>query len=335
MALSQYMQAKYEENRLRMNKLNGNFSKYMWFMIILGAIIFLSAFIAGIMSTMAERDKGVGLFYYAMSAGILQILLSAATILLGWITAAKKRIASFILLGIYLIAMIAILVQKNGTFAAANIIFLLTGIGLNIWAQMLFNEDNLLKGEPGYPLFSPEAAERAHYEVPLNVRIRQAEAGKAMATIGGTAAEPQPEIPQPEAVLPAQEYERDDEGFSNPKPLGPTPSVHRPETLHLSGPVNLEEMRTPYGESPQPAEPAEPVQPAPLPQIQLDALTNVQKTEEPVPQQLNAADLLVDMTAIPSHATAQGNPDLLPTPEDVRARLAAMKRARQEHPSDR
>ena len=102
--------------------------------------------------------------------------------------------------------------------------------------------------------------------------------------------------------------------------------------LRLSKAYGLNDMDVSQHEAPPPAAP-QPEQP--LPQIQLDSLTTVKKTEEAALPQLNAADMLAEMTAIPSHATVQGNPDMLPTPEDVRERLAAMKRARQEHPSDR
>ena len=333
MAMSREMQEQFEENRLRMKKLERSLRIYMWIMIFLGATIFCSAFMAGALASVKQEHSGPGIFYNSMSAGVFQLLIGIATVVLGWMTAAKKRAASLTLLGIYFIGIVAILVQKNGTFAAANMIFLLAGIGLNVWAQLLFNENNLLREQPGYPLFSVEASQRAHYEVPLNVRVREKEASKNMETIGGSPAPVQiPEIPQPAPVKSEPAFQPDADGFSNPKPLGPTPSVRRPDHLTLSKAYGLNDMEVPQHEAPPPAAP-QPEQP--LPQIQLDSLTTVKKTEEAALPQLNAADMLAEMTAIPSHATVQGNPDMLPTPEDVRERLAAMKRARQEHPSDR
>ena len=69
--------------------------------------------------------------------------------------------------------------------------------------------------------------------------------------------------------------------------------------------------------------------------VMLDSLAvqtpQVHENEAAMPQ-ADPAAMLADMTALPSHATQKGNPDMLPTPEEVRARLAAMKRAREEHP---
>lgn len=323
MAVSPKMQAQYDANRLRMNKLNANFRKYMWIMLGLGATIFCSAFFAGAMSTLKANEEGPWIFYSAMSAGVFQVLLGLTTIVLGWMASAKKRVPSLILLGIYAFGMLMILLRQNGTFATANIFFLLVGIGLNIWAQMLFNEDALLKEQPGYPLFSVEADVRAHYEVPLHVAVRRAEASSDMAAVGSPAPAPMPN-PEP-AAAPAV---RGDGIFSDPKPLGPTPAVTLPPEVDISG-VDLELMQR--SETVQAApEPA----PRPVPDVALETLTDRKSGQKEALPQLNAADLLADMRDIPSHATVQGNPDMLPTPEEVRARLAAMKKARSEHPQE-
>lgn len=322
MAVSPQMQAQYDANRLRMNRLNANFRKYMWGMLALGATIFCSSLFAGALSTLKANEEGPWIFYTAMSAGVYQVLLGLATILFGWMTSAKKRVPSFILLGIYALGMMMILFRQNGTFAAANIFFLLTGIGLNVWAQMLFNEDDALKEQPGYPLFSVEADVRAHYEVPLNVAARRAEASENMAAVGTPDAPVSaPPMPAPAAAPAAKE----DGVFSNPKPLGPTPAVTLPPEVDISG---LEVMQQRSG-TVQTAQ-----APIPVPDVALETLTNQTAGQKEALPQLNAADMLADMRDIPSHATVQGNPDMLPTPEDVRARLAAMRKARSEHPQE-
>lgn len=327
MAVSPQMQAQYDECRLRMNKLNGSFRKYMWIMVGLGATIFCSAFFAGALSTLKANEQGPWIFYTAMSAGVFQVLLGLATIALGWMASAKKRIPSLILLGIYALGMLMILLQQNGTFSTANIFFLLTGIGINVWAQMLFNEDDALKEQPGYPLFSVEADVRAHYEVPLHVAARRAEASENMATVGTPAASVPAPMPAPEPA--AASAAKEDGVFSNPKPLGPTPAVTLPPEVDVSG-IDLEMMQQRSGTvhaAPKPA-------PSPVPDVALETLTDQKSGQKAALPQLNAADMLADMRDIPSHATVQGNPDMLPTPEDVRARLAAMKKARSEHPQE-
>ena len=66
--------------------------------------------------------------------------------------------------------------------------------------------------------------------------------------------------------------------------------------------------------------------------VSLDSLAaqTPQGNEAALPQ-ADPAAMLADMASIPSHATVKGNPDMLPSAEDVKARLAAMKRAREEH----
>lgn len=332
MAMSPQMQEQYEECRLRMNKLNADFRKYMWIMIALGALIFLSSFMAGAASTLQTNKEGPWIFYEAMSTGIFQILLGLATIVCGWLASAKLRAPSLMIAGVYLIGMVAIMFQQNGTFAAANIFFLLTGLGVNIWVQRLFGENEELKTQPGYPMFSVEADTRAHYEVPPHIAARRAAASEHMDTVGTPApvpvqtAAPAPHLPEPAAETAEPRI------FSDPKPLGPTPSVRLPAEVDHSGPFDLNSTLTAFEPSVQPETVPEPV---PVPQVTLEAFTNqnaAQKSD--LPPQMNAADMLVDMRSIPSHATVQGNPDLLPTPEDVRARLAAMKKARAEHPPE-
>ena len=135
MAISQATEEQYENNRLRMMQVNRGFRRYMWSCIILGAMIFSTAFFAGAASTLHDQQENAMIFYYAMSAGVFQILLGLATIILGWLTAAKNRIPSLISLGIDLVGLIAILMGISKTFPAINIIFLAIGIALNIWIQ--------------------------------------------------------------------------------------------------------------------------------------------------------------------------------------------------------
>ena len=326
MGISPQIEAQYEENRLRMSKVNSDFRRYMWFSIILGALIFGTAFMAGAASTLTEDQQGPGIFYYAMSAGVFQILLGLTTVILGLIASAKKRLPSLILLGINLVACLMILVGKNGTFMAFNIIFTVLGIVLNLWIQHAFNVDDELKAQPGYPLFSVNADYRAHYEVPADVRARQAQASTHMAEIGRAAAAPEPSsVPQMNpAFAPAPNL------FLDPAPVKLPPEVKLSGATEQSlGSSDMTSGRVQKQDAPQLAAPRNPAD------VMLDSLAvqtpQVHENEAALPQ-ADPAAMLADMTALPSHATQKGNPDMLPTPEEVRARLAAMKRARDEHP---
>ena len=121
--------------------------------------------------------------------------------------------------------------------------------------------------------------------------------------------------------------ERAEDG--TPKALGPTPSIRLPQSVSVSGPLDLSDMTKPFGTKQAPVLPPEPVA---VPDVSLASLAAAaDAVQPPVQPQPDPAVMLADMTAIPSHATTQGNPDMLPTPEEVRERLAAMRRAREEH----
>lgn len=294
MKMSPETQAQYENCRIRMLTLNKRFNYYLWTSIAIGALFFVMAFTAGAVSTLDDTQKGPEKFYFAMSAGVIQILLALSTILLGWLTAAKNRIPSLILLSIYVACILFILLRQNGTMASANIFFLLTGSGVNVWAQILCNEHETLKEMPGYPLFSVEADTPAEYEAPLHVTARRASGD--METIGGAAAAPQA-APQREQ-LPVMQHTDIvlDEFVGRPEKSAPAAAPK------ASGDISLAAFDASGGKA----------------KTGIDALP-----------QANPADMLADMTAIPSHAVQQGDMDALPTPEDVRARLAAMRSQRE------
>lgn len=333
MRISPEVAAQYENNRLQMAAVNKGFRTYMWCSIILGAMIFSTAFFAGALSTVNGNAEGPGIFYNAMSAGTFQILLGLATIVLGWLTATKMRVPSLILLGIDVFGLLMILLRRNGTFSGANLLFLAAGIALNIWAQMLCNRNDELKTQPGYPLFSVEADTPAHYELPADVRIRQQQASahmkgisapqQAPAQMSGTAAPQQaltpPTVSAQSAFAPSPNL------FSDPAPVKLPPEVKIPAVTEKTlGITDMPGSARQFATKPEllsaPSDAA------------LDALSaqTPQVNETALPQ-IDPSAMLADMTAIPSHAVKQGNPDMLPTPEEVRARLAAMKRARDEH----
>lgn len=327
MNISPELEKEYDANRLRMMKVNRDFHTYMWLGIILGAILFGTSFFIAAASINKKQDDGPWIFYNTMSTGIIQILLGIGTIVLSWLTAMKKRVPCLILLGIYFITFIMILINKNGTLSSANIVFMLLGLALNIWIQHAFNEHDELKQQKGYPLFSIQADYRAHYEVPAHVRARQAQASSDMDVLGQPTSQP--------AIQPAEEpvqrtpsaFDPSPNLFSDPRPVKLPPEVKLSAASENA--LGITDMTTSTGLTQ--ATPAPDILLAPT-DVSLDSLdTAMPQAREAILPQVNPTDLLVDMTAIPSHATTKGNPDMLPTPEDVRARMDAMKRAMDEH----
>ena len=191
-------------------------------------------------------------------------------------------------------------------------------IALNIWAQLLCNQNDELKTQPGYPIFSIQADTRAHYELPKDVLIRQQQASKHMSSIGGNPAPAQvPKQPEQPAQQPASAS-----AFA-PVKLPPEIKLHS-ETEQSLGIADM--TGTTHQFMPKPETLAAPTD------VSLDSLAaqTPQGNEAALPQ-ADPAAMLADMASIPSHATVKGNPDMLPSAEDVKARLAAMKRAREEH----
>ena len=328
MSISPQVEAQYESNRLKMSKVNHDFRIYMWCGIALGALIFFTSFMAGAMSTAKGNAEGPSIFYNAMSAGVFQILLGLLTIVLSWLTAMKTRVPSLILLGVDAVGILLILLRRNGTFTGANLIFLIASIALNIWAQLLCNQNDELKTQPGYPIFSIQADTRAHYELPKDVLIRQQQASKHMSSIGGNPAPAQvPKQPEQPAQQPASAsaFAPSPILFLDPAPVKLPPEIKlHSETEQSLGIADM--TGTTHQFMPKPETLAAPTD------VSLDSLAaqTPQGNEAALPQ-ADPAAMLADMASIPSHATVKGNPDMLPSAEDVKARLAAMKRAREEH----
>ena len=328
MRITPQMEEQFEQNRLRMGKVNSGLRKYLGFSIALGALIFGAAFFAGAMSVRDGGAGGAGIFYLAMSAGVFQILLGITTIILSGMAYMKKRMPCVILLLLFLIALALIFLRPEQGFRVGNVLFIIPGIALNIYALFLLSEDKDLQEQTGYPHFDPKAAFPAEYEESADVLARRAASSSHMDLLG-TPAQPFPptdlervtagsEVPFAPAYVP---QERTEDGA--PKALGPTPSIRLPQSVSVSGPLDLSDMTKPFGTKQAPVLPPEPVAAA-ADAVQMPA-------QQPVQPQPDPAVMLADMTAIPSHATTQGNPDMLPTPEEVRERLAAMRRAREEH----
>ena len=313
MRMSPEMEAQYERNRLKKAENDENRRRCFWIMLILGMVIFATSFLAGAMSAKNDSLHGSTIFYVAFTAGVFQILLGLTTMLIGWLNYREIRIPSLIYIAVCVLLTIYFLLHLHESFSAVNIIFLLAGIGLSAWSQVIFHTEDALKEEPGYPLFSPEASQPARYELPKDVIAAKAKASQHMDTIGGPAAPSA--APMPSAAAPAD-------------PLG----VRLPDEVRLP-----EVHASAFGLE---ADLGSGHAPLPVPEITGDVtLEGFAQAEGGVKEkgvdalpQVSAADLLMDMTAAPSHATVKGDVSQLPDPAEVRARMAAMKKAREEHP---
>ena len=333
MAMSPEMQARFESNRLKKLELERRMKLFFWLMIGLAAVMFCTSMMAGALSTRRPSQSGPETFYNAISAGFMQVLLAIITIVTAFFTAMKHRVPGIVYIGLCALGIILILTSLNGTFAAANVLLLIVGAGMSFWGQLLCAQDYELQQEPGYPLFSVEAFTPAKYEAPLNVIAAKARASSAMETVGGQRPAPV-QIPEPQpAQIPAFQQPapvpQQESAFFHNLPAGN--EIRMPNEVRLSGgeagALGFSDLTD--GRQAAPA----------IPQPQLSeniTLTQLSDSAQPAGAealpQVRAEDLLMDMTAVPSHAAPKGDVSMLPDPAEVRARMAAMKRAREEHP---
>ena len=298
MKMSRELQAKYEQNRLAMTKVEQDYKLFLRLSLVLSVIWFACAFFVGALSTTNEGQQAQTIFYRAMGTGMAHFLLAAATIVLGWMVAAKKRLAGLILLALNVLCTILVVLNKTVSLAAFDILLLVAGIVLNVWGQMISSRNDILREEPGYPLFSIEADTPAEYELPLHLRNRQA--ADHMDTIGGEA-----------------------------KPAGPAQPAHAMMSLQPpETPMQFSEM-TGGGTQMRPSEDTLTV-PDHLSFDNFNTAAQTQSQPAAAPAQPEAADFLVEMTPETAQRNYTPNMEALPTPEEVRARLAAMKAEREK-----
>lgn len=298
------MEAQYEENRLKMAQVNKRFRLYMWAQLVLCILFFVFTMYAGASSTLNEDVHGPAKFYYAIDAGLIQILLAAASLVLGFLAAAKKRPASFVLLALYTFMLIYTLTGSHVQGVLGNCVLLAGGLALNGWMQGVFGDLQELSEKPGFPHFSVLNEERGSYEAPIYVTHRQS--ADHMDTVGKPAAESAPSAKKQGAMLNADHAVSEDM-FSD---------------------MTVPERRAS-------AEAA-----LPKPDIALESFTGTaQKSQEQAEEARKQAELerqhaleaamLSDMTPENAHHYHEGDASMLPSAEEVRARMAAMKKARQ------
>ena len=214
------------------------------------------------------------------------------------------------------------LMQQGGEIHPTNVVMLIAGIGLHIWAQMLCNEDSELKEQPGYPLFSVNADTHAVYEPSKVVRARAAKASDEMESIGGKKQKKSAGIAKPSEPLLSDDQLLTGLSalYENRKP-GEAPAK--------LGPISLTTQQVQYTPpaNPVPKQPA-----APLPEIKLTEFKHhPQYDAHPeMLEQVDASAMLGDMTVHSKKIYNRPHEEMLPQPEEVKRRLAAMKKARQQ-----
>lgn len=282
-----------QEHRIEMLTIDRRFRLIFWGHVVLTAVFVVMVFLTGVTET--KKHEGAAIWYYSMESGILEMVFAVITLVLGIVASAKNRIASTILLAFFGLLIILSFAHVPVTLSIGNVIPGTLGLALTGWQQYQFMRIEALSQYPGYPLFS-EASEPAHYDSLYHVSRKQ---------------------PQEDAMDRVGDLESG-RRFSGSRPTG--------------GDVTAESL----GITDSPLGTAHAPQGAPLQKAEGVALDTMGETAasgraEAKPA-AHAEVLLDDMSAEGSAKAKQYAPDeaALPTPEEVRARLAAMKQAQKK-----
>ena len=276
---------------LRDRKLNADaqLRRYFWIQLILSIVLFGLAIFAAADMSRSDDLKGPGKFFWSMNAAGIQIILGVISLVFCVLAGYRKRWATFVLIALYLGMMLFSLSSPQVALRTGNAALAVFGIGLNVWVQRAFNTDEELKEYPGYPLFLMNA-EKADYHPSLVVTARKS--SDRMESIGGDADAAQ-QTEMPALTAPADIALSDIEASAQQN--------HRASERTLSAPdASLEQFGAGGVQSGRAAEE--------LPALSPDAVLSDMTAERTTPHPDSAAQL--------------------PDPEEVRARLAAMRDAR-------
>ena len=297
MALTEEKKQQYQECRLKKAQADRNFRRIFWGYIAVAGAFILMTLIAGALSSRTGNHHTAMIFYYSFESGMIEFICAIVTIVLAMFAESKRRTPSLILLAFFALILLCALLPKPETVIRANVVPALCGIALNIWQQLQFNQLEWLETQEGYPLFS-EASHPAHFETMYHVKAAQP-ADSDMDAVGGTA------YAKKQQHTAALSHEATEEmyGFSDLNGSQSAPHLASEKTLQSAGDVAL----SGFAESAAAGRPAEAAPAA------------------------GSDILLSDMSAEGStvHKNYAPDADALPTPEEVRARLAAMKQAMQ------
>jgi len=327
----QAVREEFEQNHFAMQKLHAGYNKLFWFSLILGAFWFSSAFYVAVNLANCCSKSGAMHFYTAMNQGAAQMLLGISTIVFGWLSSRGSRLPSLIQLGLFIMWLTMVMLNSSSAIEPTNTPLLLIGIALHIWAQTLFSEDDRLKTQPGYPVFSYHAAFPAEYRPSPVVTERAKHTGTRMESINGQA-EPEKKTQQP---LPAVSQD-----FTlNSLYAGRVPGQAPPKL----GPISLETQQVAYQPPvtpvlPEPVFSTAPQQPAVQDIPVTEAFDIPDKTPEPAVKppteisqtQISIDDLLDSSGMLSGKRNYQPHEEMLPSPEEVKQRLAAMKKERNQ-----
>ena len=286
MKITPEIEAEYTELRMKKNKIDANIRRICAAHIAMAVFLFVSSMFATAATSTSAAHSGPAKWFYGITAGFWMIIIAVATILLSVVAAAKHRLPSYALILMYA----GIIVWKLTGHELAGSLMLpavaLVGIGLNIWDQILFSQDEALKEHPGYPLFNPRASFPAEYEPSPVVAAHKS--SDHMDSIGG----PQAAQPAPAAVqqtAPSADIRIDDmTAGSKPGRAVSEAQLAQPEGIALEG---------------------------------MQAAAQTARQQETA---LSPEGILSAMDS-PSHFYPQGDAGALPDPDEVRARLAKMK----------
>ena len=275
----------YAANRMKKAQADKAVRMFFWIQLAVSALIFGTAFFAGALSSQHDTGRGWTIFSNAMGVGFIQIALAVVTLALGFVAASGRRPALYVLTGGYLALFFWMLLSPGYPARFFNLIVALFGVGLTVWLQRAFSTDEELQKCPGYPSFQLYA-DRAEYHPSAVVTARQA--SDHMESVGG-AAEPVPE--KERAVLTASADTVLDT-IREPE------RQKQAEALTVPDDVSLRRFA--------------------------DEEASAGRAAEEIPQ-LSPEGILEEMTAEGSGHRQSGDPSMLPDPEEVRARLAAMR----------
>lgn len=287
----------YVKNHERMFKVNKHFRAYLIGMGIIAVLFFVFTLFAGAQQAKSADNQGPAKFYNAMNSGAFQVLAAIATAVTGYLTATKLKAAMYAAMGAFVVEICTLFFAKGIGMSGGNLALCITGLALNAWVMRDFSELDDLKNQPGYPLFSMNADNHAEYEAPLYVTARRAEASSEMGSVG---------VPQAVSDSPAVSLNK-----------APAPNTANIRLAEMSG---VEIPQRPVTVLQKPVA------------VQLEDLTaqsNAPAQAIPDLPQMSADALLGDMTPAAQHRQYHPDETALPSPEEVRARLAAMKQAQE------
>lgn len=280
----------YEGNRMKKVQADKALRTYFWIQLAIAALIFGTVFFAGAAASGSGNHHGWGKFSNTMEVGIIQIFIAVFSLVLGFIAGSGRRPATFVLIAGYLALLFWMLLSPDYAVRFFNAGMAVIGTAVNLWVQKSFTTDEELKNCPGYPSFQLHAE---HAEYHPSVLVTANRPSDHMETIGGPE-EPAHEKQQTVLTAPADAVL---DAISEPE------RRKAAETLTASGDIALRRF------------------------ADEEAPAGRTAAEQPL---LSPEGILEDMTAEGSGHRQGGDPSMLPDPEEVRARLAAMREQRNQ-----